>query len=181
MRKKFTPIVTGAFIAVAILIAGYVWPTWNRPDTDWRKTAEQKTDKESLAKGKVASDAGTASGIKIEVEFEGELPARGQIVAGLFDQRDKFEKRSGPVRACFLKLENAKELKWEFEGVAPGKYAISVYHDLNENETLDKGAFGVPTEKYGFSNNARSTFGPPDFEACLVDLTEDKVLKIELK
>ena len=29
---------------------------------------------------------------------------------------------------------------------------------------LDKNTFGAPKEAYGFSNNARGTFGAPDYE-----------------
>jgi len=29
---------------------------------------------------------------------------------------------------------------------------------------MDNNFFGVPKEQYGFSNNARALFGPPDFE-----------------
>jgi uncharacterized protein (DUF2141 family) len=29
---------------------------------------------------------------------------------------------------------------------------------------LDTGLFGIPKEPYGFSNNARNPFGPPQFD-----------------
>jgi uncharacterized protein (DUF2141 family) len=45
----------------------------------------------------------------------------------------------------------------------PGKYAVAAYVDNNKNGRQDKNFLGVPQEKYGFSNDARGTFGPPSF------------------
>ena len=45
-----------------------------------------------------------------------------------------------------------------------GEYAIKVYHDENGNNELDTRIFGIPKERYGFSNNARGTMGPPEYE-----------------
>ncbi len=41
--------------------------------------------------------------------------------------------------------------------------AICAYHDQNGNARLDKNAFGIPTEPYGFSKNPERGFGPPKF------------------
>ncbi len=40
---------------------------------------------------------------------------------------------------------------------------IAIFQDLNGDGKLTKNSFGLPIEPYGFSNNARSTFGPPSF------------------
>jgi uncharacterized protein (DUF2141 family) len=51
-----------------------------------------------------------------------------------------------------------------FKDVPKGTYAISVYHDENNNGTLDRNGFGMPTEGYGTSNDAKGFMGPPKFE-----------------
>jgi len=51
-----------------------------------------------------------------------------------------------------------------------GEYAVKVYHDENGNNELDTRIFGIPIERYGFSNNARGTFGPPEYEDVLFKL-----------
>ncbi len=51
-----------------------------------------------------------------------------------------------------------------FEELPFGEYAISVYHDENENGVLDANFMGIPTEAYAFSNNAPSRFGPAKYE-----------------
>jgi uncharacterized protein (DUF2141 family) len=48
--------------------------------------------------------------------------------------------------------------------LAPGRYAVSVYLDENDNGRLDSGLFGIPTEPVGVSNNPRNRMGPPRFE-----------------
>lgn len=39
--------------------------------------------------------------------------------------------------------------------LAPGRYAIQVMHDANDNGELDSNVVGMPIEGYGFSNNPR--------------------------
>ncbi len=63
-----------------------------------------------------------------------------------------------------------------------GKYAVSVFHDENSNEILDSNFLKIPKEPYGFSNNARGRFGPPDFEDALIDFKDiQQVFEIDLK
>ena len=45
-----------------------------------------------------------------------------------------------------------------------GEYAIRVFHDENENEKIDTNFLGIPTERYGYSNDASSWFGPPSWD-----------------
>jgi uncharacterized protein (DUF2141 family) len=45
-----------------------------------------------------------------------------------------------------------------------GEYAVRVFHDENENEKVDTNFLGIPTEDYGYSNNASGWFGPPSWE-----------------
>ena len=44
-----------------------------------------------------------------------------------------------------------------------GEYAIRVYQDENKNAELDTDFLGIPTENYGFSNNASGWFGQPSW------------------
>jgi uncharacterized protein (DUF2141 family) len=55
-----------------------------------------------------------------------------------------------------------------FGQLPPGRYAVIVIHDENDDGHLDVNAIGVPTEGYCFSNNARGFLGAPSFEAATV-------------
>lgn len=50
--------------------------------------------------------------------------------------------------------------------VPAGTYAVAVIHDEDSNGKLNTNWLGVPTEGYGFSNDARGTLGPPSFSAA---------------
>lgn len=59
-------------------------------------------------------------------------------------------------------------------------YAIAVFHDENDNKYLDKNFLGMPEEKYGFSNGARGTFGPPYFKEASFKVSSQQKLKITI-
>ena len=59
----------------------------------------------------------------------------------------------------------------------PGRYAVAAYVDDNRNGMQDKNLLGVPKEKYGFSNDVRGTFGPPDFAEAAFDIGGNVVTK----
>jgi uncharacterized protein (DUF2141 family) len=68
-----------------------------------------------------------------------------------------------------------------FSGVPPGRYAVKSFADENGNAKLDTNLFGLPVERYGFSNNARGRMGPPGFEAAAVVVDADRSISVELK
>lgn len=68
-----------------------------------------------------------------------------------------------------------------FENLAAGTYAVSTFHDKNNNSELDTGLFGAPKEKYGFSNDASKPFAPPDFAEAAFTLKANSQINIKLK
>lgn len=54
-------------------------------------------------------------------------------------------------------------------GLAPGGYALAVFHDENRNRKLDM-LIGIPREGFGFSRNPVVRFGAPKFRQVLIDL-----------
>ncbi len=64
----------------------------------------------------------------------------------------------------------------------PGRYALALYHDMNDNWKLDKNFVGYPKEPFGFSNNYRPIFTGPSFEDCVFEVKENgsSLLKIKL-
>lgn len=57
-----------------------------------------------------------------------------------------------------------------FEMIPHGRYAIVAFVDLDGDGELDRGAFGIPTEPIAYGNDAKPRFGPPSFEACVVEV-----------
>jgi uncharacterized protein (DUF2141 family) len=54
-------------------------------------------------------------------------------------------------------------------GLAPGGYALAVFHDENRNRKLDM-VIGIPREGFGFSRNPVVRFGAPKFRQVRIDL-----------
>jgi len=68
-----------------------------------------------------------------------------------------------------------------FEEVPAGPFAVSVFHDENDNGELDSAAFGIPSEPYGFSADARDLFGPPSFEEARIELAAGETKQITVR
>ena len=67
------------------------------------------------------------------------------------------------------------------KGLKPGFYALAVFHDENLNDNFDQGIFGIPLEKYGFSNDASGFFSAPDFDDAKFQVRGQKTeISIEL-
>jgi uncharacterized protein (DUF2141 family) len=54
-------------------------------------------------------------------------------------------------------------------GLAPGGYALAIFHDENRNRKLDM-IMGIPREGFGFSRNPVVRFGAPKFRQVRIDL-----------
>ncbi len=90
--------------------------------------------------------------------------ATGHVAFALFDGKDSFAGKAEPLERGFVELDADGRAVWRLDSLAYGSYAAKAYHDENGNEVLDKGAFGIPREAYGFSRNARGRMGPPSYE-----------------
>ncbi len=68
-----------------------------------------------------------------------------------------------------------------FEDVPAGPFAVSVYHDEDDDGELDSVALGIPSEAYGFSGDARNMFGPPSFEQAQLELAAGETKQITIR
>ena len=103
---------------------------------------------------------------------------KGKIAVAIFDNEENFLKKD--FTNISIAVDSSDYII--FKGIPQGKYAVSIFHDENENGELDTNWLGVPTEKFGFSNNKLGMFGPPNFKDCLVHINdENEEIIIELK
>ncbi len=61
-----------------------------------------------------------------------------------------------------------------FENVPAGEYAITCFHDKNDNGKMDFQPNGMPIEDYGASNNVMN-FGPPRYDDAKFTITNKDV------
>jgi uncharacterized protein (DUF2141 family) len=103
---------------------------------------------------------------RIRVEINGMRSDKGQVVCSLFSSAADFPKNTANAVAHAQSAISDRHAVCEFPGIAPGTYAISVFHDENSNGKMDTNFMGIPREGVGASNNAAGHFGPPKFHAA---------------
>ncbi len=101
---------------------------------------------------------------QLNVVINGLRNAEGQVCVKLFSGSAGFpnDDDSAVQRQCVAIGEDEMPMV-TFSDVQPGSYAIAAYHDSNGDEQLNRGAFGMPTEGYAFSNDAVANTGPAAF------------------
>lgn len=90
----------------------------------------------------------------------------GVVACALFESSEGFpyEYLHFATNIMVIKIRD-KQARCDFEDIPPGTYALAVVHDENMNGKLDTKWLGIPTEGYGFSNNAKALLGAPSFSA----------------
>lgn len=104
------------------------------------------------------------------------LNAQNQVTASV----TQIANNKGVCRAClfanasaFQKMEALQCLTapvinraamFTFHNIPKGKYALFVFHDVNQNNRLDKNWLGIPKEGYGASRNKLPFAAAPAFE-----------------
>jgi uncharacterized protein (DUF2141 family) len=69
----------------------------------------------------------------------------------------------------------------QFTNLPYGTYAVSVFHDQNNNNQLERAPLGFPLEPYGISNNSKK-LGPPDFESAMFMINSETMsITIEMR
>ena len=101
--------------------------------------------------------AQTAAMGTIELEITGMENDEGQMLVGLYNSEEGWLLK--PFKGAFGKIANGVTTVI-FRDIPEGVYAISVFHDKDNDGKLNR-LFGLPTERFGASNNAPSRFGPP--------------------
>lgn len=120
------------------------------------------------------------SKLPFQVKVEGIPSVKGTIRMGVYNSSSTFPKVNEQWKGIVRKVEG-KSMTIEVDLPTEGNYAIAIYHDANGNGRLDKNMLGVPTEVYGFSNNARATFSAPSFSEAQFSVKANKVQTIRLQ
>ncbi len=115
------------------------------------------------------SDANTAN---LTIHIKGFENSNGFAAVALVNSEENYE-GTEPFKGFFFKISNNEVIE-TIRNLPFGEYAVKVYHDENSNREMDTRIFGIPAERYGFSNNAPSTFGPPDYRDAVFHLDTDQ-------
>lgn len=122
----------------------------------------------------------SAHAADLRVEVSTPAGRQGAVLAAIFDKADGFP-RGKPLQTATATPVGGKAVV-QFTGLPEGDYAVTAFLDENANLKLDTNLFGLPTELYGFSRDARNPVGPPAFADAAFRLGADAGKQsIELK
>ncbi|HEY0524782.1 MAG TPA: DUF2141 domain-containing protein [Stellaceae bacterium] len=105
----------------------------------------------------------------------------GELLIALYDNADGFASAianaatrglmpdSGRLIGTSIRAQPGTQ-STVFTQLPPGRYAAIVIHDENDNGRLDKNVMGVPTEGYGFGNDAQGFLSAPSFDATAITI-----------
>ena len=106
---------------------------------------------------------------KLEVAFTGIDVQKGAIMLGLYDSEDAYNKGTSMNGARVV--ADKAEVAAIIEGLPAGRYAIKAFHDIDGDGKMSSNPFGMPTEPFAFSNNAKGEMGPAKWADAAFDVT----------
>jgi uncharacterized protein (DUF2141 family) len=107
-----------------------------------------------------ASPPAVAGGAAIDLTVVGIKAVQGTVMIALYDEKGWS---GGAALGRFKVAVDGETVETELLAPGPGRYGLKLYQDVNGNGELDSNVVGIPTEPFGFSNDAPVRFGPPAF------------------
>ncbi|RKR11463.1 uncharacterized protein (DUF2141 family) [Flavobacterium sp. 90] len=119
----------------------------------------------------------SAQNVKLTVAVSGLKNDTGIVKVGLYNSDGTFLKTT--YKSLTSEIKN-NQVVVTFDNLPTGEYAISTYHDENNNGKLDRNAMGIPSEAYAASNNAKGFMGPPSYKDAKFIVDKDSKIEITL-
>ncbi len=120
----------------------------------------------------------------LTVEVTGLRSTKGSVVFSLFSGSEGFpDKGEKAVASGQCAIADDKTARLIVPKLAPGSYAVTLFHDENANGKLDTKTFGIPKEGFGFSRDPKIRVGPPRFKDTAFAITgagSERVITIKL-
>lgn len=103
------------------------------------------------------------------------LKIEGTVYLTLYNKDDGYPTDSTKAFAKNMKKVTSGTEKVVFKDVPFGTYAVSVWHDQNDNQKMEKTLIGIPKEGMGVSNDAKGKMGPPKFKDAKFVIDKESV------
>lgn len=111
--------------------------------------------------------AGPAFAADLTVTVTGVRNADGLVQVCLFARRDAFPDCATDASVLRRRVPAAMgQVRAQFDGLRPGTYAVSVFHDEKQTGKIETNFLGIPRSGLGASNDPQPRFGAPTFEAA---------------
>lgn len=95
-----------------------------------------------------------AEDFAIDLTFRATVSKDGEVKVGVFTKDNSMPRAPAGLAAA---LANAASVRLHMTDIAPGTYAIALYHDVNNDGKVDTNFDGKPLEPWGMSNNPKYT------------------------
>ena len=116
---------------------------------------------------------------ELAVEIREIRSADGRLFVAVHGPETKATFPAGTATVAAVRQRaHAGTLRFVLQDLPPGQYAVNAFHDENGNGELDTNLVGIPSEGYGFANDADASFGPPDFDAAAVDVGDGRATAV---
>jgi uncharacterized protein (DUF2141 family) len=122
----------------------------------------------------------TAAGAaELTVRLDGIAPLGGTLRVGVFASAEAFAARGDGVLTSRNLPATPGRAELTFEGLPPGRYAVTAHHDADDDRELDRLFALVPTEGVALSTNP-PLLRAPAFDDIAVAVEDDAELTLKL-
>ncbi len=135
----------------------------------------------SLLLGVLSLFSLSSSETSLTIEITNIKYPKGTLRLGVFRAGNTFGSTYTKPDFGQMVAVTGREIERTVMNLPPGRYALALYHDMNDNWKLDKNFVGYPKEPYGFSNNYRPIFSGPKFEDCVFEVKESGSSHLKIK
>ncbi len=128
-----------------------------------------------LQNASFAEDTASGQGV-LDVNITNIENASGVIYLSLQNSAQGWlstDPEAEKFRELTQEINSTDDITISIEGLPKGNYAVSLFHDLNDNQDLDTNFIGFPKEPFAFSGPMGLT-GPPKFEDAKIEVTGEK-------
>lgn len=115
----------------------------------------------------------------LRVVVDQAISNKGTVKIGVFNSFHHFMTHTQPVYSS-VELIDDSTASHTFTDIPFGRYAIAVYHDENNDDTLNTKSLHIPLEGVGFSGKFPSRIKPPDYPHASFRLKQDTTIIIHL-
>ncbi|MBE9191359.1 DUF2141 domain-containing protein [Gloeocapsopsis crepidinum LEGE 06123] len=106
---------------------------------------------------------------------------RGQVCFRLYDKEKGFPRNAAGVIQSGCTNAQGSSVIAEFHALQPGSYAVTVFHDENNDQKLNTNFLGIPREGFAISNNPPVKIGAPKFSNASFSVEGDTTIRVNMR
>ncbi|MBC7964408.1 MAG: DUF2141 domain-containing protein [Fuerstia sp.] len=167
--KRINPVIL--LLAIIGLAGGFLLLQEDQPqasDSDPRTTPKDTSGTASVAQ----AESTNPEMQEITFTVMGLTAKTSSVCVAVFESEAGFPKSELSSKTTVVSATE-DQVRFSLELPRNQPVAIAVFQDIDGNGTLSKNQIGIPTEPYGFSNNARGLLGPPSFSQAVFTINGD--------